>query len=296
LAELNRCFNELTRVKVSHLSAEALAALDAEYSASIKPKPIVVPVPGPSKPATAQIPKLSAEEEARRDRWERVIDMARKGRLEALSCFVERHASESDPDWCEDLPNWMDSSTLRSTPTLLHVASAADQTEVVRWLLFDRHADPTKNGSDPPRTAYEVAGARSTRNVFRRCMAERPEVWDWSGAARVPSALTEEQEAEQKAKGTERKNKLRSKMREKEKERADAQKSVEEAEAKQKDEEEQRRKKALADAPSRGGPQKLGGANANVNNTGMAGLTEEQRMRIERERRARAAEARLQRR
>ena len=304
LAELTRCFNELTRVKLSYLTADELAALDAEYLASIQPKPAPI-APAPAEPKAPAAPKLSAEELQLRDRWERVLDMARRGRVDALSSFVARHAEPTDPDWCGRLPDWLVADAAgpnRATPTLLHAASLADQAEIVRWLLFDQHVDPTVVAEDgASRTAYELAPSRPTRNVFRRCMAERPDAVDWTGAARVPSALSEEQEAEQRDKGKDRKARMRDQIRARDRERAteDAARETEEARLAAEAEADRQRRIAAAES-ARGGPRKLGGAGAASSRTvaaaqAAAGLSDAQRAAIERERRARAAEARLQR-
>jgi hypothetical protein len=246
-----------------------------------------------------ELPKLSAEKELLRDRWSRIVDMVRKGRLEALSTFVSKHSQNDQPDWCGRLPLFLDSSMLRQNSTLLHLASSSDQPDIVKWLLYDRRVDPTDMGSQlmdgivPNKTAYEVAASRATRNVFRRCMADHPDWCNWIGAARVPSALSEEQEQEQKSKGAKKRNMLKSKMREREKERTEADKLAEDAASITKEEEAARKPATLAIKPS-SGPQKLGGLLVPPASS-LVGLTDEQKMRIERERRARAAEARFRR-
>ena len=44
--------------------------------------------------------------------------------------------------------------------------------------------------------AYDVAKTKEVRNAFRRAMAAEPTRWDWTSGGHVPSALTEEGEAE----------------------------------------------------------------------------------------------------
>jgi hypothetical protein len=75
-----RCWQELSRVKVSHLTADALQAQDDAYIASLQPKKQVIKPQAPT-PVVAPVPaapKLSPEEEAKLDRQRRLIDMTRK--------------------------------------------------------------------------------------------------------------------------------------------------------------------------------------------------------------------------
>ncbi|XP_057709405.1 ankyrin repeat and zinc finger domain-containing protein 1 isoform X2 [Corythoichthys intestinalis] len=76
--------------------------------------------------------------------------------------------------------------------TLLHVASAAAQKDVMRMLL-DAGADPAcsdKKGQTP----YNVSPDKDTRNVFRKYMGENPDKYDYN-KARVPGPLTAEIES-----------------------------------------------------------------------------------------------------
>ncbi|KZP01617.1 hypothetical protein CALVIDRAFT_474488 [Calocera viscosa TUFC12733] len=313
LSELQRCLQELTRVKISHLTDEALKALDDAYLASL-PKPKVAPVQAPAPAPKPAAPKLTKEEEAERDRWRRVIDMIRKGRLEPLKAFWEREETTMGgvnaliPEWAEDN---------RGLKTLLQVACSAGQEEVVRWLLEEQHADPTiaipsgvsvtnakEDESDDEsrptalagnrRTAYDLAPSRGVRNVFRRLAYSQPEAWDWLGDARVPSALSPEMEAAKEGKKAVRRKALKDRLQAREKEREEERKRQEEEERVRlaREREEEARRRAAEPALARTGPNKLGGANA-PKQDGLAGLTPEMRARIERERRARAAEARL---
>ncbi|KAL8278610.1 hypothetical protein RQP46_008902 [Phenoliferia psychrophenolica] len=341
LNELVRAFTELTRVKTSHLTADALALLDASYLSSITP--LAVPTPPPPKLSLAPkpfVPKLSKAEELDRDRWTRLVDMVRKGKTDAVAAFLDKYGPELEQPggtWGA-LPEWMDES--RTAPTLLHVASAADQPEVVRWLLVEKRADPTleasviahrapppppplalsegpllaitsSSTSPPPpptptrsMTPYELAPSRATRNVFRLLTTSNPDWWDWTGTGpagcRVPSGLTEDQEESREQKTRDRRGKMREKLKEREgvreeRERAEKeeQERIEKAE-KERIEEELRRKGGSR--IEKKGPQRLGGGppRAIVNREmNEAGLTDEQRMRVQREQRARAAEARF---
>jgi len=186
--------------------------------------------------------------------------------------------------------------------TMLQIAARTSQVEVVRWLLEEQQADPTlaveveadeeqleaEEGSDAPtttgrRVAYDVARGRETRNVFRRTAWAHPELWDWHGAAHVASALSPEMEQTQAAGDDRRKARrrgLKDKMREREKEREDATPEPEPVPV-----------KAPSQPKETTGPTKLGGSSGAAD--AVAGLSAEMRAKVERERRARAAEARM---
>ncbi|BGP13405.1 hypothetical protein JCM10213_008565 [Rhodosporidiobolus nylandii] len=313
IAELLRSFLELTRVKTTHLTASELAALDASYLSSITPRPApVAPAPPPPKKEKAPAPpQLSKDEELFRDRWTRLLDMVRKGRLEALGAFLDKYGPELEAgDESEgeggkpwgSLPPFLSAEAER-TPTLLHVASAADQPQVVRWLLEVKRADPTLHPAFPSApTPFELAPSKQTRSQFRFLAHQQPGWCDWLGTgvggARVPSGLDEEKEKEKEAKEAAKREKLRAKQAERDAEEAAA--AAEEAARK---EEQQRReadeRAAARSAAGKAGPQRLGGHGGAVRGKMEArereGLSEQQRMRIEREERARAAEARLKR-
>ncbi|CUA78167.1 VMS1 homolog C1827,04 [Schizosaccharomyces pombe 972h-] [Rhizoctonia solani] len=313
-AELMRCLIELTRVKTSHLSEDALRALEESQRASLpKPKAPITKTPVPDKPAKEKPVALSKEEELVRDRWRRVIDMVVKGRIDPLKVFWEKNSDTITAN--TTIPEWAQAQETRGLSTLLQVASAAGQEAVTRWLLEDQRADPTipipsgaaaasslptasDSESEAPRVAgqvrkaYNIAGNRSTRNVFRRAAYAHPEWYNWKEDASVLSVLSPEMEAERDKKKTSRRANLRDKLREREKAREE-QARAEELAAK---EAEVREREAAARAKLNTpvtGPQKLGGSGGSGGTNSMAGLTPEMRAKIERERRARAAEARL---
>ena len=299
-----RCFAELTRVNVSHLTQEQLEALDEAYRVSIavKPKPQAAPPKVDTKPA---VPQLSPEEIAERDRWERATDMVQKGRLEALRSFVAKQASIGDNTIYSGLiPAFSPHSPQHLS--MLHLAASSDQADVVRWLLEDCKGDPTLTASSSEeavdvapslrRTPYEVCSSRSVRNVFRRCFADHPDWWDWKGKARVPSPLTEEAETAQNAQEADRQNTFKAKLREKAAAR-EAEAAAEAAREKERAEAEARRQADIKRATPNTKPQKLGAGSAPqkvLDGAQMAGMSADARARLERERRARAAEARLQ--
>ena len=342
LSELSSAFIELTRVKTSHLSASALAELDAAYIASVAPAPAPIITPKVIAPKAVVI-KLTPEEELERNLWERGIEMIRKGRVDAFSAFVDKYGElferpssggEGEKGVWGTLPSWREEC--RREPTLLHVASAADQSEMVRWLLVEKRADPTyaatlsaslsSSLSVPPpsstllltnpatssstptpnrplQTPYELAPSRQTRNVFRLLATEQPNWYDWTGSgplsARIPSALNIEKEEERERKAKEFRDKLREKQRVREVE-AEGKAAVIRAEEERKVAEEKERERLDlvrrgANKVEKTGPQRLGGGPSAriVKASGAPVLSEVDQMRVDRERRARAAEARF---
>ncbi|KAH9004696.1 hypothetical protein EDB86DRAFT_2884990 [Lactarius hatsudake] len=301
-SELERCLFELTRVKITHLTEEALREQDEAYLASLpKPKPKVqAPVPAPLV-TKAKEPKLSKEEELLREKWTRLLDMVLHGRLDALKDFWGREGEGLGgidtriPPWAEE-----------KVSTLLQYAAQCGQEEVTRWLLDEAHADPTiavpseapvtgqDTSNDSPesikvarvvtRTAYDVASSRAIRDVFRRSAGAHPEWWDWFGAGRVPSILSQEMEEEREEKKKVRRKGLKDKIKEREiKEKEERANRLEEVVV------------PVTEPPTRSepnnAPRRLGGSAGSAD--AVAGLTPEMRAKVERERRARAAEARL---
>ncbi|OWZ32776.1 cytoplasmic protein [Cryptococcus neoformans] len=290
LQELLRCWHELTRVRVSHLSEEALKQQDEAYIASLQPKTQtkVKPAPAPVKEVKPLAPKISAEEEARLDRWKRLDEMVRKGRINALKPFWEKYSEEflfSPPALSSLSPEEQSQYT---QPYLLSAASSSSQPEVLTYFLSELKFNPTLAvPGDVLKRPYDLASSKVIRDIYRKVAYDNPDLWDWK-AARVPPGLSEEMEAEQREKKAGRRKGLKEKLKEREKAR-------QEAEAREAQEEEEKRletEKREREKPTRlgvSGPQKLGGGSAE----GLAGLSAEMRMQIERERRARAAEARF---
>lgn len=233
--------------------------------------------------------------------------MVVKGRLEPLKTFWEREAA-SMGGIDETIPEWTGE---RQCATLLQVASHAGHEGMTEWMLESVHANPTipipsgrqlqegdqdgghrSDASDTPpalplgsrRTAYDLAKTRAVRDVFRRCAADHPTWWDWFGAARVPSALSKEMEEEREEKKKVRRKGLKDKVREREAKEREKEKDLSIS-----------RPPPPSPEPTKPtqdvtGPRKLGGV---TRTDGIAGLTPEMRAKVERERRARAAEMRL---
>ena len=269
---MQRCLLELTRVKVTHYTEAELRAQDEAYLASL-PRPKLPPAPKaePEK-AKPKPQKLTKEEEVFREKWTRLLDMVAKGRLEVLRTFWEREGealggvNAAIPEWTGD-----------RRASLLQVAAQSGHEDVAQWMLEELRANPTISvgAEGARRTAYELASTKGVRDVFRRCAGAHEEWWDWFGAGRVPSVLSREMEDERDEKRKTRRKGLKDKIRERERAEPPAPVPVPEPAPKP------------AENPF---VRRLGGTSGNADGT--AGLSAEMRARIERERRARAAEAR----
>ncbi|KAF9096808.1 hypothetical protein BGX23_010378 [Mortierella sp. AD031] len=302
LAELKRAYQELTTVKVSVLTKEALErqalaeqeALEKAKEASDAKSAATSSKDQEGGRRGGVVPEAPAE-------LLKLIELVKKGRAEAMSSHLLKHGI--DPS--QLLP--LSSSTeydIRRTPTILHLASHHGQAQVVKLLLEKHNADPTTTtlsataaavaadgdeeevaltaAGGSSFTAYDIAKDKETRNAFRRAMALSPENWDWVGLAHVPSALTPEMEAEQERKAKEKTRKLLDAERERKKTRETSRPATPTG-----------TNRSGATTPTSTSTTSLVGKNLASATTANSHLSPEMRMRLERERRANAAEARM---
>lgn len=311
LSELARSFAELTRVKVGHLTADELDEMDRAYLKTIAPPPsTAAPVSAKREEKVRkedEAPKLSKEEEVARDRWTRLVEMVKKGRLDAARTFLDKYGAdlgleldaveqkEGEVVWGV-LPDWMPEA--RATPTLLHLASSSSQPSLVRLFLSppynaSPYPYPPSTSSPAARAPYDLAPSRPTRNEFRFAFHREPTKWDWAGRARVGGPLDEEVEREKERREEEKRERLRAR----EREREEAERARDEEERRAQEAMRDKARELAAGAGAGGaGPKRLGGGPPMpVRERERAGLSEEQKMRVVREERARAAEARLKR-
>lgn len=217
--------------------------------------------------------------------------------------------------------------------TLLHLAAESGNENVLNYFLVERQCDPTVAIAPPPhsdaidqdpikqdraskvsekakssfphRTAFDLCPNRESRDVFRRLMATRPDLCkNWSGmekgGARVPKALTEEmEEARNREEQVRDKRQL---MRERARKRQEESALTNAHTITEEDRNEITDQKARKDSDQQSFPShsnRLGGVTGSAPRAlqrkidESQGLTPEMRARIEREKRARAAEARL---
>jgi hypothetical protein len=168
-------------------------------------------------------------------------------------------------------------------PTLLHLAASVGSNTVVSMLL-DLDADPTTTNAEG-QTPFEVSDSKSTRDAFRLWRgADHENTWDWD-AARVPAPLTAEQVEARKTREEEQKQAQ---------EAEEAGRRVQELERIKQESAAAEAKRQAAIETKRGPGRSLAlgvlgqSASADLNS-----LTPEMKKKVERERRAKAAEARF---
>ena len=270
--ELMRAFVELTRVKQSTVDEAALAALNAppESAATTASPP---PKPKPQKP--------SKEEEVAALHTSQIIPLIKRSKVPALLNYLK---SNDIP------PSFTFFPTNHHTPTPLHLAASLNSAPIVMALLTKAGADPTTMNDDA-RTPFTLAGDRATRDTFRVARHELGEAkWNWEQAA-VPTGLSRA-EADQRD-AQDRSERATESQAEATRRAAETERVRKESEA----EEVRRKEQRLGKGKLVGGgggilPVKTG---ADVREEEMRGLTPEARARLERERRARAAEERFRR-
>ncbi len=262
-AELLRSFQELTRLKVGKL-VEPTAEKPLPEKPSKEPK---------SKP---QAPKLSKEEEAAQFHTSQLQALIRRSKAPAVLLYLTKN--ELSPDFTFSPP-----ADNHHAPTSLHLSASTNSPALILALLTKAKADPSiKNGDG--KTAYEIAGDVKTHDAFRIARHQLGEsACDWS-ASHVSSPLSQE-EADTKNSH----DRAASDAAEAQRRRADLDKIHQEEEKRNVNRIERKAGtgKSLAAAVEKTGAEKR--------EEDMRGLTPEQKMRVERERRARAAEERMKR-
>ncbi len=269
--ELMRAFVELTRVKILEIDEVAIAAAKRAAEDTIK-NALADKV---RRNAAKQIPAKSAEEETALLHTSQLQALVRRSKVPALLTYLK--TNNLPADFLFQPP---DAQLHYHAPTPLHLAATQNSVPLISGLLLKAGANPTL-GNGEGKTAFELAGDRSTRDAFRVARSELGEdKWDWD-AAQVPSPITRA-EAEQR----------------------DAREKAEESKK------EEGRRKAEAERLKREGPKvgestplgKAAGrgralALGQVQKTAQEkrheearGMTPEMQSRLEREKRARAAE------
>ena len=258
--ELMRSFIELTRFKVREVQ---------------DPVPEQAPTPPPkssSSPKPPSKPKLSEEEETALLHTSQLQACIRRSKLPALLSYLTNNKLSPDFEFHPREQN-------HHAPRPLHLAASQNSAPLVIGLIVRGGADPTVKNAEG-KTAFELAGERATRDAFRVARSEAGEAkWAWDDA-KIPPAMTKA-EADQRE----------------ERERAEAAKG--EAERRKAEEERLRHEGSQVDEKSSRKGSTLGSSMAKTpqekREEEARGLTPEMRMKLERERRARAAEERLRR-
>ncbi|KAM0307396.1 hypothetical protein ACHAPM_000110 [Fusarium culmorum] len=254
--ELMRSFIELTRLKVR----EIVPVEETKKEADVVPKTSTKP----SKP------KLSEEEETALLHTSQLQAFVRRSKVPALLSYLKNNSITADFEFQPVEQN-------HHAPRPLHLAAAQNAAPLVLGLLVRGGADPTIKNNEG-KTPFELAGERSTRDAFRVARSELGEAkWAWDDA-KVPPAMT-------KAEADKRDEREKKEAGDKEAERRKAEEERLQSEGPKVPEGRKQKGNILA-AGLKQTPQEKREAEAR-------GLTPEMRMRLERERRARAAEERL---
>ena len=266
-AELMRAFVEVTRVKVSEVD-EATLAMAAGAAAQSEADRTMFHAKAPVLHNKA---KPSGEEEAASLHTTQLQALIRRSKVPALlSYFVTNSLS---PD-----VRFYPGSTQANhhAPTPLHLASSINNSAVVLALLTKVGADPSVVSGDG-KLAFDLAGERGTRDAFRIARNEVGEKkWDWN-AAHIPAPLSKI-EAREREEG----------------ERAEATRA--DFERRKAEEDRVRNEMRVVDNRSEKARRGLGSVEKTAEERREEdgrGMTPQMRMRVERERRARAAETRL---
>jgi hypothetical protein len=124
----------------------------------------------------------------------RIIEAIKKGKLELLKSYLDLKLVN------EKLADNLGIS-------LLHIAASQGQPEIVKYLL-ENGADPTAKGEIKNFRPYDLSSNKETRDTFRKYMALNLDQWDYK-MANIPSPLTEDMELKQREKELERRRKER---------------------------------------------------------------------------------------
>ncbi|KAJ5836580.1 hypothetical protein N7447_002606 [Penicillium robsamsonii] len=267
--ELMRSFKELTRLKVSEVDQAALAAAEAKRREEESKPSTPVQKPQPQKP------KLSKEEEAALLHTSQLQALIRRSKVPALMSYI---SNNSIPPSFTFTP--ADTPQNFRCPTPLHLAANHDAPAVVTALLTKAGSDPTAVNNEG-RTPFELTGDRATRDAFRIARHDLGESkWDWE-AAKVPSAVSKadaENRAEKERKTAEEEESARRKASLERLKREEVEKAAQ--------------PRTTKSGRTVGAVEK---SLAERRDEETRGMTPEMRMRLERERRARAAEERFRR-
>lgn len=272
--ELMRSFVELTRVKVLEVDEAAIAA--AKIAAEEEAKQATAAKK--SKPTTPAPAKVSEEEETATLHTNQIQALIRRSKLPALLSYFK--SNNLSPDFIFYPP---DSQLNHHTPTPLHLAASQNSSTLVSGLLIKAGANPTIVNDDD-KTPFDLTGDRATRDAFRVARFELGDAkFDWN-AAHVPAPLSradaDERDAREKKEET---------IKEQERRKMEVARLKEEG-PKVAD------SGPLGKAAGRGRALALGQVQKSAQEKReeeARGMTPEMRMRLEREKRARAAEERM---
>ena len=270
-AELMRSFTELTKLKVSTLTETAIEASSGDQQASSKS------AKAPTAPRLAP-PKPNEEEAAALLHTSQIQALVRRSKASGLLIYLTKNSLSPDYPFHPPFEH-------HHAPTPLHLAASSNSPALVVALLTKANADPTLLNGDN-KTPYDIAGDMGTRDAFRvarHVLEDSPDSKiDWD-AAHVPLPMMQE-EADARA----ARDKATEDAAEAERRKASLERIRREEEALQVGKIQRKAGvgKTLSDVEKTAEERRQEEAR---------GLTPEMRTRLERERRARAAEERIRR-
>ena len=275
-SELMRAFVELTRVKVSTIDEVALLAKHAEEAAAAMAASAEIQTNG--KPAPSKPSKPSKEDEEASMHTTQLQALLRRSKAPGLVSYIQ--SNHLSPDF-----RFFPAEHNHHAPTPLHLAAANNSPACVTSLLVKIGADPSIRNDDS-KTAFELAGDRATRDAFRLARSQLGEDrWSWD-AAGVPSALSQA-DADARA-AREKEDVETAAAAEKQRRQAETERLRREDVEKQANNRDAKFGKGHILERPQMTPQERRMEEAK-------GMTEEMRARLEREKRARAAEERMKR-
>lgn len=274
-SELMRAFVELTRVKVNVVDEAAVAKQAEEAAAIAAAKASAL---ANSKSSTPKQAKPSKQDEEALLHTTQMQALIRRSKAPGLLSYIQ--SSNLVPDF-----RFLPTDQNHHAPTPLHLAASSNSPACITALLVKAGANPGIRNEDG-KSAFEIAGDRATRDAFRLARSQLGESrWEWD-AAGVPSALSQN-EVEGRA-AREKEEKAAEDAAEKARRQIETDRLRKEDAAKETAGKEKKFGKGrIMDAPP------LTAQERRMEQT--KGMSDDMRMKLEREKRARAAEERMKR-
>ncbi|KAI9665186.1 MAG: hypothetical protein M1831_002196 [Alyxoria varia] len=290
--ELMRCFVELTRAKTGSIS-EITRSADKEKSqgeiatsADAKKQQQQQQQQHQKEPPK---PALTPEQATAQLHTNQIIALIKRSKIPALLSYLQTNDIHlptfrffSSPD---------DTSTHHHAPTPLHLAASNNNSALVTALLMRGGADPSVRNGDE-RTPYEITRDRGTRDAFRIVRFELGEdARDWARSS-IPAGISkteaENRIAQEKAEESQKESKRRQEGLQQLKE----EETKKERERRERGEEKFEKKMGKGKSLMSAREPRTAEERRQEESKGMS---EEMVRRLERERRARAAEERMKR-
>lgn len=274
-SELMRAFVELTRVKVTTVDEAALARQAEEEAAKAQKAEEAL---ANGKAASPKLKKPSKEDEEASLHTTQLQALIRRSKAPAMLSYIQ--SNNLNPNF-----HFFPADQNHHAPTPLHLAASSNSPACVTVLLTKAGADPNIRNGDG-KSPFDLAGDRPTRDAFRLARSQMGESkFDWDSAG-VPSALSQSEVESRTAR--EKESAAADAEAEKARRKAELDRLREEDKAKtEKDKEKKFGKGNVLQKPAMSAEERRAEQ--------ARGMTDEMRVRLEREKRARAAEERMRR-